>query len=317
MSDVINFPDNFSGHLRLGELLFLDENFSEASDHFEQAYNLEDSHEANFFLVRSLVQEEKYAKALSIANEHLDYYRKDTKHQEIYNQLLLSNCFIISARLFSIQYIEETSLLKKMFEETERLENYLLQYEKVRLNKSVQTLLETIPREHEQAHFFVKLDQLPLKLFLKVGQQILVNDQYTIFVRNHLLEKFILLKVDVSIEIIDFEEEKQLVVPSELSEIQKEPLFQVINKELEELTSSVDELTSQSLIKENQMYLDVLSPFIQKWIPDEKRWIHAFLWPYKDVLLLQLDWLNEEELQLEFALIKKIQRKVLQYMEQI
>ncbi|MGX6978602.1 hypothetical protein ACWN8V_05000 [Vagococcus elongatus] len=308
--DLLNFPQNFEGHLRLGENFLLDGKTTEAISHFEAAYDEKDSLVANQWLVEALSQENRYQEALKIANEKRRDYLIDARLLDKYLELLLGTQQLITCRIIALSYLKEAEKIAAIEQRVAEIEKFLSTYQSQQLAEKIERLSSMQPKSYELNQFLTELETLPLVSYLLLTKNILGDSRYPLLLRTLLLEKLVYLKVDQEVLIFDFEGKQHQVVPSQLKPVREQQVFLNAIKYLQDfLADGTDEQLTQ-LTHEQQLYFNCLYPFADRWIKDEERWVQTCLSPYQEILAVPLKQRPTSEGQTEIMLLEKLKKSL-------
>lgn len=308
--DLLSFPQNFEGHLRLGKNFLLEGKTSEAISHFEAAYDEKDSLAANQWLVEALTKENRYQEALKIANEKRRDYLTDSRLLDKYLELLLGTQQLITCRIIAARYLKEAGKIAIIEQRVEEVEKFLSTYQSQKLNAKIERLGSVQPKAYELNSFLTELETLPLAPYLSLTKKILGDPHYPLLLRTLLLEKLVYLAIHEEVMIVDFEGQEGWVAPSTLKPIEQQKIFLKVIKFIKFILADVADEQQDQLMQEQQLYFNCLYPFAEQWIKSEERWVQACLFPYQEILSVPLRWLPKREWQAEWTLLEKIKKSL-------
>ncbi len=97
MGDITQFPDQYDRLIRMGKVALNQQNWQQACDHFEAAYQLEQTLSANLLWSSALIEAGDPQTALTIVEEQQADYLQQTDLVRFYLALLLNNHRFITA----------------------------------------------------------------------------------------------------------------------------------------------------------------------------------------------------------------------------
>ena len=145
---VIELPENYQNHLRLGEIAFKEEQYADALNHFQAAYDLQNELVANSWLVKIALVLNDFSLASKIAEERLNDYLNDSERLRMYVESLVGQSKFQRARLFIETYATDTTK-EQLLSMLSQAEEHRLRFESSKINQTMRKLSDWNPAPHE------------------------------------------------------------------------------------------------------------------------------------------------------------------------
>lgn len=286
MGKQIEFPKNFKMYmLRAVEHIHTGEAY-EALDLLEKAYELKQDHTVNMLYTSTLVQVGKYKRALEIANDMPEFYKKDDKRYLLYVSILLKNHLFLQAEVVIQRKLKETySPFHKEWENAaEMLQHEREQDELVRRNEQKALIkklyaLADLPLEG-QLHTVDQAESLDLDTLRKIGTVIFGNPFVHTLAKSAFLQFLIPYEDERTYTFEWFDQERE-ITPKELRLFDE---TQIVMDVREELGATLDQNPSlyEIISPEIEFHLMKLYPFIHEVITDTKKWVDLYVKIYDE-----------------------------------
>lgn len=282
MTGIVDLPDNYERHLTLGKEALARGSSLEAKDHFEGAYNLVQTFEANVFYVESLLELGQPSEALLVADELVTDYLRSEAHWALYCRLLLSSDYFIQVEKIIVSKEKSGWLTAEVSEMADVATSYFKkmspQVRQGRLAESQHLDEDSVMGQLGTAK---TLERLPKEDYVSCARQLLENEEVSLLVRQGILENLIAMAVTETVTLVDIHGQRHEIVPDEWYEDQTEKELKavVLNELADKMAFELGEL-KELLSQEVNMQFKLLRPFASQWIVDKEHWVALILANY-------------------------------------
>lgn len=313
VSEPIEFPLNFARYLEMGKAALAENKLELARDNFFDAYNLEESFEANYLLVQVLVALGEFPSAKKIANEMKASYLASEEQIALFLQVLLGNQEFILARKVIQSVVEKTKIKETYLETVSQRETVFMTYQQKELLKKQGDINQQLAGDFiKQAQGLRQLETLPLSLYLGQSQQLITNKAFPLVLRNSLLESLAELGESIELVIFDIMSKEHVVNTSEIGTVQQQKSYQGSLAAVQLAFEQSESDLFRELLEELRLHFTCLYPLADTFVSDGAKWSDLVIANY----LGQEHQLSGEELltyQKLQNLIKREQMEMLVY----
>lgn len=283
MTKTIQFPDNYQRYLEIGKEALLEGHIQVAKENFESAYNLEQTLEANQFLVKTYMKLDGFNEAQFIADELAVRYIADEATFPIYIEVLLAtNQFVkVSQLLVRKKNLNwQVSDLEKKYQ---LASDYYMTFhvnEQEEMLKNITNISQySVIR---QLAILKELERFPVLFYKTQGIPLLKDAKLPLVVRQGLLMEIMKLQLSDTVILLDLFGNERVISVNDFSimnSLEIEALAQVKSHIESELEFESPEIRDQ-LIKEASMHFQMMFPFAHEFISDCAMWSEQFLARY-------------------------------------
>lgn len=282
MGNIVEMPDNYQRLLTLGKEALAEGDYHVAQINFEEAYNLEQTSEGNFFYVKSLLALGNVQESFSVANERLSDYLTDQEKWPTYCQLLLGTEQFI-------QLEKQLAEKKKLGWETksvEKLRDTAVDYfnalsaqvKRERLMLAKELAGSPVISQLQKAR---QLERLPQSDYLTSVVELLKNPQVSLIVRQGMLQNLIDMEVIEEVEVIDLHNTRRLLNLGKSVVTQEEQQLKVDVRTILKERLAFEQTDLRTLIlREWEMHYQLMTPFATQWVIDSELWVDQMLASY-------------------------------------
>ncbi|MGO3732025.1 MAG: hypothetical protein ACTJHC_02495 [Vagococcus sp.] len=304
MSDeLLELPNMYERHIRLGKEAYAKGYISVASEHFAEAYQLEDTLEANGWLVKSLVKDSKAKQAYNLLKEY-EYAYLDDQYSDLYVSVLLQLAYFYELELLlSKLSTERANAYRPMYEASQ---SYWMAVDNQRLiNVQRELMLLGEKNVAHQIKGVKQLRYLPKESMIKVGDVLLQDKRVIPFVRAHFLDALVQLKINHSFQCLTIESQCVTVNPSQLLTLREtykdSPVLSRLKESLEQQNPSSLETVTEVLT----LHIGCLYPFSKEVMEPASLWVDSYNMSYGMSIQHTVDVHSDE-----FKQVLNIQRKL-------
>ncbi|OQO71601.1 hypothetical protein BH747_01865 [Enterococcus villorum] len=270
--DRIKFPDKYENLIRLAQKKIVDQEYFQAKDLLQRAYELNATFEANRLLVFCLFEMDEKKEALNQALPHERDYLAEEKAALFYFDLLIqTNDYLYARKLIaSSKYSDsfEQSLLTKI----QQAENFMSQNERQKLraiHQDVARLPSMSPME--QLVMIQQMEELPYRDLVQTIKKLIIMPKNHLFARAKMLESLVKVKYNQPISYLTIEDQLIEVVPETLPRPDKQLAYQQLMALAEKYEDQNTQLSA--LLKEEfTMQCALLYPIYDRYVIDSKKW---------------------------------------------
>lgn len=280
MGDITQFPDQYDRLIRMGKVALNQQNWQQACDHFEAAYQLEQTLSANLLWASALIEAGDPQIALTIVEEQQADYLQQTDLVRFYLALLLNNHRFITANQVWEALRHATiapqviKTLRMMITAAE------LEYQanhQAAIQKQAEGLYNlTAHPLAEQLAMLTQAEQLPRNVYVTSITPILTNPYSHAFVKTTVIETLVQLNIEQLVTMQWFEQTKTFV-PADIQLMEESPTFNAVLAALNEQLATEDPILLAQVMADVEMGFAYLYPFEAEIMYNPTEWAQAWL----------------------------------------
>lgn len=280
MGDITQFPDQYDRLIRMGKVALNQQNWQQACDHFEAAYQLEQTLSANLLWASALIEAGDPQTALTIVEEQQADYLQQTDLVRFYLALLLNNHRFITANQVWEALRHATiapqviKTLRMMITAAE------LEYQanhQAAIQKEAEGLYNlTAHPLAEQLAMLTQAEQLPRNVYVTSITPILTNPYSHAFVKTTVIETLVQLNIEQLVTMQWFEQTKTFV-PADIQLMEESPTFNAVLAALNEQLATEDLILLAQVMADVEMGFAYLYPFEAEIMYNPTEWAQAWL----------------------------------------
>jgi len=280
MGDITQFPDQYDRLIRMGKVALNQQNWQQACDHFEAAYQLEQTLSANLLWASALIEAGDPQTALTIVEEQQADYLQQTDLVRFYLALLLNNHRFITANQVWEALRHATiapqviKTLRMMITAAE------LEYQanhQAAIQKQAEGLYNlTAHPLAEQLAMLTQAEQLPRNVYVTSITPILTNPYSHAFVKTTVIETLVQLNIEQLVTMQWFEQTKTFV-PADIQLMEESPTFNAVLAALNEQLATEDPTLLAQVMADVEMGFAYLYPFEAEIMYNPTEWAQAWL----------------------------------------
>lgn len=280
MGDITQFPDQYDRLIRMGKVALNQQNWQQACDHFEAAYQLEQTLSANLLWASALIEAGDPQTALTIVEEQQADYLQQTDLVRFYLALLLNNHRFITANQVWEALRHATiapqviKTLRMMITAAE------LEYQanhQAAIQKQAEALYNlTAHPLAEQLAMLTQAEQLPRNVYVTSITPILTNPYSHAFVKTTVIETLVQLNIEQLVTMQWFEQTKTFV-PADIQLMEESPTFNAVLAALNEQLATEDLILLAQVMADVEMGFAYLYPFEAEIMYNPTEWAQAWL----------------------------------------
>lgn len=280
MGDITQFPDQHDRLIRMGKVALNQQNWQQACDHFEAAYQLEQTLSANLLWASALIEAGDPQTALTIVEEQQADYLQQTDLVRFYLALLLNNHRFITANQVWEALRHATiapqviKTLRMMITAAE------LEYQanhQAAIQKQAEGLYNlTAHPLAEQLAMLTQAEQLPRNVYVTSITPILTNPYSHAFVKTTVIETLVQLNIEQLVTMQWFEQTKTFV-PADIQLMEESPTFNAVLAALNEQLATEDLILLAQVMADVEMGFAYLYPFEAEIMYNPTEWAQAWL----------------------------------------
>lgn len=280
MGDITQFPDQYDRLIRMGKVALNQQNWQQACDHFEAAYQLEQTLSANLLWASALIEAGDPQTALTIVEEQQADYLQQTDLVRFYLALLLNNHRFITANQVWEALRHATiapqviKTLRMMITAAE------LEYQanhQATIQKQAEGLYNlTAHPLAEQLAMLTQAEQLPRNVYVTSITPILTNPYSHAFVKTTVIETLVQLNIEQLVTMQWFEQTKTFV-PADIQLMEESPTFNAVLAALNEQLATEDPILLAQVMADVEMGFAYLYPFEAEIMYNPTEWAQAWL----------------------------------------
>ena len=280
MGDITQFPDQYDRLIRMGKVALNQQNWQQACDHFEAAYQLEQTLSANLLWASALIEAGDPQTALTIVEEQQADYLQQTDLVRFYLALLLNNHRFITANQVWEALRHATiapqviKTLRMMITAAE------LEYQanhQAAIQKQAEGLYNlTAHPLAEQLAMLTQAEQLPRNVYVTSITPILTNPYSHAFVKTTVIETLVQLNIEQLVTMQWFEQTKTFV-PADIQLMEESPTFNAVLAALNEQLATEDPTLLAQVMVDVEMGFAYLYPFEAEIMYNPTEWTQAWL----------------------------------------
>ncbi|MCT3528662.1 hypothetical protein EFR49_03810 [Latilactobacillus curvatus] len=280
MGDITQFPDQYDRLIRMGKVALNQQNWQQACDHFEAAYQLEQTLSANLLWASALIEAGDPQTALTIVEEQQADYLQQTDLVRFYLALLLNNHRFITANQVWEALRHATiapqviKTLRMMITAAE------LEYQanhQAAIQKQAEGLYNlTAHPLAEQLAMLTQAEQLPRNVYVTSIAPILTNPYSHAFVKTTVIETLVQLNIEQLVTMQWFEQTKTFV-PADIQLMEESPTFNAVLAALNEQLATKDPTLLAQVMVDVEMGFAYLYPFEAEIMYNPTEWAQAWL----------------------------------------
>ncbi|MGO3536733.1 MAG: hypothetical protein ACTIM5_02860 [Latilactobacillus curvatus] len=280
MGDITQFPDQYDRLIRMGKVALNQQNWQQACDHFEAAYQLEQTLSANLLWASALIEAGDPQTALTIVEEQQADYLQQTDLVRFYLALLLNNHRFITANQVWEALRHATiapqviKTLRMMITAAE------LEYQanhQAAIQKQAEGLYNlTAHPLAEQLAMLTQAEQLPRNVYVTSITPILTNPYSHAFVKTTVIETLVQLNIEQLVTMQWFEQTKTFV-PADIQLMEESPTFNAVLAALNEQLATEDPILLAQVMADVEMGFAYLYPFEAEIMYNPTEWAQAWL----------------------------------------
>ena len=280
MGDITQFPDQYDRLIRMGKVALNQQNWQQACDHFEAAYQLEQTLSANLLWASALIEAGDPQTALTIVEEQQADYLQQTDLVRFYLALLLNNHRFITANqvwealrhaTIAPQVIKTLRIMITAAE---------LEYQanhQAAIQKQAEGLYNlTAHPLAEQLAMLTQAEQLPRNVYVTSITPILTNPYSHAFVKTTVIETLVQLNIEQLVTMQWFEQTKTFV-PADIQLMEESPTFNAVLAALNEQLATEDPTLLAQVMVDVEMGFAYLYPFEAEIMYNPTEWTQAWL----------------------------------------
>lgn len=280
MGDITQFPDQYDRLIRMGKVALNQQNWQQACDHFEAAYQLEQTLSANLLWASALIEAGDPQTALTIVEEQQADYLQQTDLVRFYLALLLNNHRFITANQVWEALRHATiapqviKTLRMMITAAE------LEYQanhQAAIQKQAEGFYNlTAHPLAEQLAMLTQAEQLPRNVYVTSITPILTNPYSHAFVKTTVIETLVQLNIEQLVTMQWFEQTKTFV-PADIQLMEESPTFNAVLAALNEQLATEDPILLAQVMADVEMGFAYLYPFEAEIMYNPTEWAQAWL----------------------------------------
>lgn len=280
MGDITQFPDQYDRLIWMGKVALNQQNWQQACDHFEAAYQLEQTLSANLLWASALIEAGDPQTALTIVEEQQADYLQQTDLVRFYLALLLNNHRFITANQVWEALRHATiapqviKTLRMMITAAE------LEYQanhQAAIQKQAEGFYNlTAHPLAEQLAMLTQAEQLPRNVYVTSITPILTNPYSHAFVKTTVIETLVQLNIEQLVTMQWFEQTKTFV-PADIQLMEESPTFNAVLAALNEQLATEDPILLAQVMADVEMGFAYLYPFEAEIMYNPTEWAQAWL----------------------------------------
>lgn len=280
MGDITQFPNQYDRLIRMGKAALNQHHWQQACDHFEAAYQLEQTLSANLLWASALIEVGDTQTALAVVEEQQADYLQQTDLARFYLALLLNNHRFVTANqiwgaLRHATIAPQAIRTFKMMITASELEFQANHQEMIRKQAEGLYNLTAHPLS-EQLAMLTQAEQLPRHVYVTSVTPVLMNPYTHAFVKATVIETLVQLNVEQSVTMQWFEQTKTFV-PANTQLMGESKTFNAVLAALNAQLASEDPILLAQVIADVKMGFAYLYPFEGEIIDDSTEWAQAWL----------------------------------------
>ncbi|MCZ1370266.1 hypothetical protein FZC03_06605 [Enterococcus faecium] len=268
----IDFPEKYENLMRVAQQALANQQYQQAKELFQRAYELKESFEANSLLVFCLYELDEKKEALKQALLHEKQYLQNEEFAEFYFDLLISTQDFLYARklIASTDFYE--AFEQRVIEKIQFAEELSGQMERQKI-KALHNKSEELPslEPARQLASIDEIEQLPYHEFIQTASKLIVSPEVHILARAKLLETLRQLNECHPVFYLTIEEKLVKVIPKDLPKPQQQASYQQLCV-FSDRYGNEDALLSSVLNEEFTLQSAIVYPVYDTYIEDPKRW---------------------------------------------
>lgn len=272
-------PNLYDNHLRIGKEASLKGEHEIASEHFEAAYDLKDTFEANFLWSESLYALKAVKESYEVLREKETEYKTCPEALDHYFNVLLKLQYHVKLEsLLGSLGDEEEPLYRERYQ---HVLDYLDVMEKPRIEETKQRVLgiaAATPRE--QVMLVKEAAKLP-RIYLEEVCVTLLGDRRILgMVNAQLLDYLVLMGSDKAYDVCDITGSIRTVQPSKLRPLNKATPLNPVYQEVLERVERKEPNLYEGIKEVMRLHVGCLYPFDQELMQPTEEWVASYLLHY-------------------------------------
>ncbi|MDO1605314.1 hypothetical protein Q2T76_04490 [Lactobacillus sp. YT155] len=266
-----------------GNAAYDDRNWVEAVNYFGQASIISNNFEINKKIVDSLVHLGRFEDGVEQASIYFDKYletNEDTKF--LFELLIAAHEFLLAHQFLAVikshsEFVldsEDQLLISQNLQQEENAFEHEHSEELANQAKELMSLVTM--QEGVQANKIQNMKQLPIKIYLEVVPNILLNPYLHPLFKTEIIENLVKLKLEDTYS-MSFYGELREFMPSKLKTLMFSPEFLQARNLLQEKLTDYDDYESGLILNEFLLYLSLTYPFTSEIITNMDEWIEVYL----------------------------------------
>lgn len=282
MGEPIPFPQNFQRFVQLGREASQKQQWTEAIDYLQAAYELKQTFAVNVLLVTALLADEQYQQAATLAQEQASAYLDSQDAGRLYlTALCKTHDFIGIRKLCHLQPGKQAPTFwaqqLTLVEQAEKLYRQQATQQIKELQKALYQL-SAVPI-YEQLNLAKRAQQLPQTEFVLASRRLLTDLYVHPLLRANFLDELRQLGINTAVEYLWLDETIKTVVPAELKAITEVDSIQALQKQLFTQLAA-DPVLTQTISGELALHAAYLYPCADQVITQPKVWAAVYLTTY-------------------------------------
>ncbi|MGM9902607.1 hypothetical protein A5844_000445 [Enterococcus sp. 10A9_DIV0425] len=280
--EPIDFPDKYDNLMRIGQQVLVNQQYIQAKELFERAYELEGTFEANRFLVLTLYELDDRQEALRQALLHEKEYLTNEEFAAFYFDLLISsNDFLYARKLIASADFPERfeHLILSKIQQSEELIGQMKRQKIREIYQRVKQLPDEKPTT--QLLLIQLIEQLPYHEFVQTVKKLIVMTNVHGLVRAKLLESLMQVKETNPVAFLTIDGRLIEIVPKNLMKPEQQETYQKLCV-LAEKYEQEDAQLSKSLKEEFTIQSAITYPVYDSYVNDVEQWFDMTVSSYKD-----------------------------------
>ncbi|MDG2976717.1 hypothetical protein [Latilactobacillus curvatus] len=280
MGDITQFPDQYDRLIRMGKVALNQQNWQQACDHFEAAYQLEQTLSANLLWASALIEAGDPQTALTIVEEQQADYLQQTDLVRFYLALLLNNhCFITANQV--CEALRHATIAPQLIKTLRMMITAAeLEYQanhQAAIQKQAEGLYNlTAHPLAGQLAMLTQAEQLPRNVYVTSITSILTNPYSHAFVKTTVIETLVQLNIEQLVTMQWFEQTKTFV-PADIQLMEESPTFNAVLAALNEQLATEDPILLAQVMAYVEMGFAYLYPFEAEIMYNPTEWAQAWL----------------------------------------
>ena len=277
--DLIPMPNLYDNHVRIGKEASSKGEYEIASEHFEAAYDLKDTFEANFLWSESLYALKDFRKSYEVLRERESEYTGYPEALDHYFNVLLKQHYHVKLEALLASLSKEEEPLYR--ERYQHVLDYLEVMEKPRIEERIQQvsgIVTASPREQVQR---VKAAEKLPKVYLEaLCVELLLSTQVLGMVKAQLIDYLSSMGSERVYDVCDITDNIRRVKPKALLSLNKatrsNPVYQQVLTRVEQEEPNLYEGIKGVI----RLHVGCLYPFDKELMQPTDQWVSSYLVPY-------------------------------------
>ncbi|WP_165004917.1 MULTISPECIES: hypothetical protein [unclassified Enterococcus] len=280
----IDFPEKYENLMRVAQQALAKQQYGQARELLQRAYELNETFEANSLLVFCLYELDEKKEALRQAILHEPQYLSTEEFAGFYFDLLIGVKDYLYARKLIASADFSDSFEQTLIEKIQYAEELSGQMERQKIRGIYQTI-EKLPfaEPAQQLLLLNEVEQLPYHEFIQAVKKLIVTPEIHLLARARLLESLVQVKECTKFAYLTIEEKLIDVIPKKLPRPEEQKAFQELCQ-LADQYENQDAMLGASLKEEFAMQSALTYPIYDRYINHVEDWFELTIEAYGGIV---------------------------------